>query len=150
MSQHYTGRPGFPSQPAWTASAGLVIHRCPGLCCHPFCSWSLVYAFCILQEMLTWRADQLAAWQDLSSVYAACPELRTLRVSCCENPDPQCLSPLLQPAQQRTGQAPHAGSALPHLLELDVSYCSLPAQTVSDLLCFGPRLKVSLCQAHAV
>jgi len=77
-------------------------------------------------------------------VYAACPRLETLLLTCCGYLGPQSLDPLLRaPAagvfyDRGGGQGP----ALPALTTLDVSYCPLPARSIVDLLTCASRLEV--------
>jgi len=83
-------------------------------------------------------------FQHLDVVYAACPRLETLLLTCCGYLGPQSLDPLLRaPAagvfyDRGGGQGP----ALPALTTLDVSYCPLPARSIVDLLTRGSRLEV--------
>ena len=78
-------------------------------------------------------------------MYQACPELRTLRLACCGSLQPEALAPLLRPpegADAHGSKMDAEDTALPHLRELDVSYCALPRQAVQDLLCLGSRFEV--------
>ena len=71
-------------------------------------------------------------------MYAACPELRTLLLTCCGYLAPDALDPLLLP---RGGDGVRH-TALPELTTLDVSYCPLPSRAIADLLTHGSRLEV--------
>jgi hypothetical protein len=104
--------------------------------------------------------------QDLEVIYGACRGLRTLRLSSCAYLRADALSALLPPPPPPPPQQQHvpapagrmhapnqqlpwgggaAGSslprALPHLRELDVSYCPLPTAALADLLARGTHLE---------
>jgi hypothetical protein len=68
---------------------------------------------------------------DLSSVFASCPQLRTLSLSSCGSLAADALAPLLAPGSP----------ALPQLSSLDVSYCQLDEALVPQLLSRCGRLQ---------
>ena len=77
-------------------------------------------------------------------MYAACPELHTLLLTCCGYLAPDALDPLLRPRDHDND-----GPALPELTTLDVSYCPLPGRAIADLLTHGSRLEVRVEPAFA-
>ena len=79
-------------------------------------------------------------------VYAACPRLETLLLTCCGHLGPHALDPMLGGAMRQQAAGDDRGyrrpPALPALTTLDVSYCPLPARSIVDLLTRGSRLEV--------
>lgn len=72
--------------------------------------------------------------EDLAPVYSSCPGLRALSASSCPHLLPDSLLPLLPSSSSPSPPA------LPHLRELDLSYCPIPAPTLTALLRGGMRL----------
>ena len=120
-------------------------------------SHALVTCACPLQQsclVATASLSPIKPWtcptQDLDVVYAACPRLETLLLTCCGYLGPHALDPLLHapPAADGSGGREEGGSegpALPALTTLDVSYCPLPARSIENLLIRGARLEVCGC-----
>ena len=79
--------------------------------------------------------------QVLDPIVEACSQLQTLKLHACSSLQPHALEPLLQ--RSRPGTVPTQPPALPHLTDLDVSYCNrLPTQQLSQLLLHTRNLKV--------
>lgn len=78
--------------------------------------------------------------QTLDPVFEACPGLAKLTLASCRDLRPDALDAILPLPPSEAG-AP-ASCKLPVLRLLDVSYCPLPTQKLSNLLYYGTRFEV--------
>ena len=85
-------------------------------------------------------ADQLAALQEVTPIFAACASLATLKLQGCNQLRPHALQPLCTSRTQGSAQGP---PVLQHLRTLDISYCPLPCAELLALLLHATQLQVS-------
>lgn len=79
--------------------------------------------------------------QVLNPIVEACSQLQVLKLHSCISLQPRALQPILKGLVG--GKPPGKLPALPHLTDLDVSYCNLlPQEELSELLLCAHNLKV--------
>ncbi|KAJ7559179.1 hypothetical protein O6H91_04G073000 [Diphasiastrum complanatum] len=99
----------------------LVLASCPSIGPNGLLALKSLSSLMVLDLSYTFLTDLLP-------IYEACPCLEVLKLSACKYLANDTFYPL------------HGGNVLPHLRELDISYCSLDRAAIEGLLSHCPHL----------